>query len=265
MPLVVGAHFGGLVLGCHTQSELVKALKGAVEAAKARPPADVGDPPPPALCCWASVDYRLAPEAQLPDAIDDVVSAYLALAEPANADQFGYSRARMGLSGCSAGGLLAAHAALRLAGAQEAPPPAFMMLEYPMLDPAMDTRSWAAHGDSPIIHRNFVRQCWQWGLAGPEEGTIVAAERSQWANPITSASWAEPRLKGMRALILLGCCDPLHDEGMALAGRLKDTGIQVQVVEAAGNHIMAHEFDTGACREFHLGVSRLLTWSKDKE
>lgn len=268
LPLVVGAHSGGLVCGCPTQAELVKALKGAAEAAKgdtgdrsSASSATTDDEGRPALCCWASVDYRLAPEAHLRDAIDDLVSAYLALAEPANADQFGYSRARMGLAGCSAGGVLAAHAALRLGGGAslEAPPPAFMMLDYPMLDPAMDTRSWAAHGDGRIVHRNFIRQCWQWSLAGPEEGAIVAAECSQWASPIASASWAEPRLKGMRALILLGCCDPLHDEGLALAGRLKDAGIQVQVVEAAGNHCTAHMFDKEAAGEFHLGLSRLLT------
>jgi hypothetical protein len=46
---------------------------------------------------------------------------------------------------------------------------------------------------------------------------------------------------------------------MALAGRLKDTGIQVQVVEAAGNHVTGHMFDTGACSEYHLGLSKLFT------
>merc|ERR1719291_149101 len=134
-----------------------------------------------------------------------------------------------------------------------------MMLDYPMLDPAMDTRSWKVHGDGRIIHRNFIRQCWQWGLAGPEEEATVSAERLGWASPIASAHWAEPRLKGTRVLILLGCCDPLHDEGLALARRLKEAGIQVQVVEAAGNHATAHMFDKRAGSEFHLGLLRLLT------
>jgi len=257
LPLVVWLHGGGLVAGCPTQPQLVQALRGA---ARAWPHADAdAAAPPPALCCWAAVRYRLAPEAQLPDAVDDAVSAFLALAEPASAARFGYSRARMGLAGCSAGGVLATHAALRLAEAQEAPPPAFMVLDYPMLDPAMDTRSWAVHGDGRIIHRNFIRQCWQWSLAGPEEGATPAAERVQWASPAPHTAWAAPRLKDMRALILLGCCDPLHDEGLALAGRLRDAGVQVQVVEAAGNHVTAHMFDKGAGSEFHMGVLRLLT------
>lgn len=259
LPLVVWMHGGGLVLGYPTAPELVSALKGAAAAATARPHANAGDPPPSALCCWASVDYRLAPEAQLPDAIDDAVSAYLSLAEPAAADQFGYSRARMGLAGCSAGGVVAAHAVLWLARAKEAPPPAFMMLDYPMLDPAMNTRSWAVHGDGHIAHRNFIRQGWQWSLAGPKEGATVAAERLQWASPMTSVSWAEPRLKSMRALIRLGCCDPLHDEGLALAERLTDAGIVVQVVEAPGGHATAHMFDKGSASEFHLGLLGLVT------
>lgn len=59
----------------------------------------------------ASIDYRLAPQARYPAPIDDVAEAIRFLS--AHADRLDIAAARMGLLGASAGGYLAAMAALR--------------------------------------------------------------------------------------------------------------------------------------------------------
>ncbi len=78
-----------------------------------------------------SVDYRLAPEHLYPAAVDDSVAALAWASE--NAERLGFDPARIAVGGDSAGGNLAAVAALA-AKAGEAPLPAFQLLIYPVCD-----------------------------------------------------------------------------------------------------------------------------------
>src|SRR5690242_8430477 len=59
-----------------------------------------------------SVDYRLAPAAPYPAAVDDVAAVLRWLREPAQVQRFGIDPARLGLFGVSAGGTIAAWVAM---------------------------------------------------------------------------------------------------------------------------------------------------------
>jgi acetyl esterase len=63
-----------------------------------------------------SVDYRLAPAAPYPAAVDDVAAALRWLREPAQVQRFGIDPARIGLFGASAGGTIAASVAMSETG-----------------------------------------------------------------------------------------------------------------------------------------------------
>lgn len=78
-----------------------------------------------------SVDYRLAPAHAHPAALDDVLAAFRSVVEEGRSG--GVDPARVALGGGSAGGHLAALAAIELARAGE--PPAALLLAYPVTDP----------------------------------------------------------------------------------------------------------------------------------
>ncbi|ALJ21186.1 alpha/beta hydrolase fold domain-containing protein [Microbacterium sp. No. 7] len=87
---------------------------------------------------FVTPEYRLAPDERYPAALDDV-SAGLAWTA-AHAEELGFDAARLVLAGASAGGGLAAAAALR-ARDEGGPALAGQLLIYPMLDDRNDTVS----------------------------------------------------------------------------------------------------------------------------
>jgi acetyl esterase len=114
LPLVVFFHGGGFVCG---STDTHDAFASSVTAAL--------------NCVTLSVDYRLAPEHPFPAAPDDCVAA-LSWGR-GHAAELGADAARVFVMGDSAGGNLAAVAALR-ARADKAPPLAGQVLIYPVTD-----------------------------------------------------------------------------------------------------------------------------------
>ncbi|MEE2989778.1 MAG: alpha/beta hydrolase [Planctomycetota bacterium] len=88
VPLIVWIHGGALING-HREGVSGRVLKMALEAGYA----------------VASIDYRLAPETQLPDIIEDVEDAFDWLHKN-SLEQFGASSDRIAVAGGSAGGYL---------------------------------------------------------------------------------------------------------------------------------------------------------------
>lgn len=168
-----------------------------------------------------SVDYGLAPENRFPGPLDDAWAALLAVV--------GEGRPIV-VMGDSAGGNLAAALALR-ARDRGGPAIALQVLLYPVLSPDFDRDSYRLYGAG----RHFITRAdmmWFW------DHYADAAARSE----PEAAPLAAERYDGLPgAIIVLGECDPLHDEGALYADRLERAGVPTTVRRHSG---MAHGFFT---------------------
>ena len=175
-----------------------------------------------------SVDYRLAPEHPFPAAPDDCCAALTWLHE--HADRLGLDAARIGVAGASAGGGLAATVAQM--AHDRGVPLAFQGLVYPMLDDRTALR--ADHGTRGLLawspRRN--RDAWGWYLGHP----VGEHEDRPYAVPARRAD-----LSGLApAWVGVGDADLFHDEDVDYARRLREAGVQVELVVVPG---MPHAAD----------------------
>lgn len=171
-------------------------------------------------CAVLSVDYRLAPEHRFPAAVEDFGEAVQYAA--ANAAALGVDPERLAVGGDSAGGNLAAVAAL-MAREGTLPPLRFQMLIYPVVEMAQTHGSYARFtGGLPLVASTM-----QWFRAH------YAPEPASWddwrASPLRA-----PNLSGAApAFVLTVGHDPLCDEGRDYAVRLEREGVPVTHVHAA--------------------------------
>jgi acetyl esterase len=164
-------------------------------------------------CSVVAVDYRMGPEHKFPAAVEDALAAVKWVAE--NARSLAVDASRLAVAGESAGGNLAAVAAIALR--ESGPAIAMQVLVYPVVDQAADTESLArfAHGYS------LTRELLRW-----YQKQYLRDERdcADWrASPLRAADHS--RLP--HAYVLTAGFDPLLDEGRAYADRLKQAGNSV--------------------------------------
>jgi acetyl esterase len=198
LPGLVFFHGGGWVIGdLETHDTMCRHLANA------------------AACAVLSVDYRLAPEHKFPAAVEDCLAATEWVAACAAA--LGIDGERLAVGGDSAGGNLAAVVTL-LARDRGAPPLRFQLLLYPALDFAGRHESHSRFAEGYLLTRTTMRWFSENYLRGPED---VA----NWhASPLQAAG-----LAGLpSAFVLTAGFDPLGDEGMAYAGRLREHGVAVR-------------------------------------
>lgn len=176
-------------------------------------------------CAVVSVDYRLAPEHKFPTAAHDAEDALQWLATHAN--RLGLDSERLAVGGDSAGGTLAAMCAVlaRDAGL----PLALQLLFYP---------GCSAHQDTPS-HRQFAR------------GFVLEEREINWffsryvRSPADRDDWRfaplnAPDVDGVApAWVGLAECDPLVDEGVMYADKLRMAGVAVDLEIYRG---VTHEF-----------------------
>ncbi|WP_343650200.1 alpha/beta hydrolase [Herbaspirillum sp.] len=202
-------HGGGWVLGdLDTQDQECRML--AVEAG----------------CVVVSVDYRLAPEYPFPAAPEDAYAATAWLAAQATA--IGIDPARLAVAGMSAGANLAAAVTL-MARQRQGPALLAQVLMVPVTHHHFDTPSYRQCAEGYDLGLRSMRWFWQHYLARPEDGL------HPWASPLLA-----PDLTGLPpALVLVSQYDPLRDEGVAYARRLREQGVEVHTVFHLG---MMHGF-----------------------
>jgi len=164
-------------------------------------------------CLVLSVHYRLAPEHKFPAAFDDSVAAmHYAVA---HADEIGADPAKIAVGGDSAGGNLAAAAALAARDAGIAL--TNQILIYPVTDLAMTHGSYARVTDGfPLVNRTMV-----WFI---NHYLRNEADKYDWrASPLRAASLAGTA----PATVIVAAHDPLADESLAYAKRLEQDGVLV--------------------------------------
>ena len=101
-------------------------------------------------CMVVSVDYRLAPEAKFPAAVEDCYAATQWVAS--NASELGVDRDRIAVGGDSAGGNLSAVVS-QIARHRGGPKLAFQLLIYPGTDMRMGWPSVEENKDAPILSK----------------------------------------------------------------------------------------------------------------
>jgi acetyl esterase len=156
-----------------------------------------------------SVDYRLAPEHRAPQQQSDVMAALKWVAE--NAADIGGDANRLLVGGDSAGGNLAALAALE--SRSSGPKLAGQLLVYPVTDFPAD--AYESYSENALFGLDRTTMEWFWERwlpegAGPDETTCP--QRA------TDLSGLPP------AYVITASHDVLRDEGKAYAGRLAAAG-----------------------------------------
>ncbi len=161
-----------------------------------------------------SIGYRLAPENKFPAAVEDAINAATWASD--NARMLGADPAKLFLGGDSAGGNLAAVAAIAACDA-DGPPVAGQLLFYPATDMTMRFASHTAFGDDYRLTRPLM--LWS-ALNYLRDGRDVTNPR---ASPLLATSYA-----GLPpAIIITAGFDPLRDEGEAYANTLRKAGNDV--------------------------------------
>ncbi len=212
-PLVVFFHGGGWVLGdLDSHDETCRHLC-----------LDVG-------AVVVAVDYRLAPEAQFPAAVDDCIAGLIwAVSQAAD---LGADPGRVAVMGDSAGGNLAAVAALeaRDRGIELR----HQVLLYPVTDTDFNRPSYVENAEGYLLTTPTMK--WFWDHYAPE-----AEQRADWR--------AAPILADLAAVcpatVITAEFDPLRDEGAAYAKALEEAGVDTtyemypgMVHGFYGNHLL---------------------------
>lgn len=170
-----------------------------------------------------SLAYPLAPEYPFPKPIEVGYAVLEWLYK--NRVKLAGKGARVFLAGEEAGGNLAAAVAM-VARDRDHPPLAGQVLLSPMLDPCVGTASVRAAGCDTTDACKWAAG-WQQYLKRPMDAM------HPYAVPGTSL-----RLSDLApTLVLVGPDDPMRDEALAYAGRLREAGINVrsQIVSTAAN------------------------------
>jgi acetyl esterase/lipase len=179
-------------------------------------------------CVCVSVEYRLAPEAPYPAAIDDCDNGLRYIFD--HAAELRLDTRRIGVGGRSAGGGLAAALALRWRDRGD-DRLAFQYLEYPMLDDRMDWPSSQLDG-LPVWSRESNAFGWR-AYLGEHYGSDHV--------PPDAAPARASELAGLPpTFIPVGTADCLRDEAIDFAARLCRANVSTELHVYAG---AVHGFD----------------------
>jgi acetyl esterase/lipase len=203
-PLVAYFHGGGWVLGS----------------------ADSDDPFLRDLCVRSgavivSVDYRHAPEARFPAAIDDGFAAVQWIA--ANAIELGGIPGQLVVAGWSAGANVAA-VVCHLARDAGGPDIVGQLLLTPVTDCDLDRTSYQENGEGYVLTKPLMEWFWD-----------HYADEAQRKDPKASPLRARDLSNLPPAVIVTAEFDPLRDEGDAYAEALAGAGVPVRHHSARGH------------------------------
>lgn len=157
-----------------------------------------------------SVDYRLAPEHPFPTPLHDCIDAWNWLLE-----QQGCAANTTAIGGDSAGANLAI-AVCQSQIADDKPLPCMQLLIYPGVDAAMKSQSCKDYGKGFYLTASSLR--WFWNCYLPE--------KEHKTDPLASPILASDLSKLPPTQVITAGFDPLLDEGLAFAKKVRDTGVK---------------------------------------
>ena len=158
-------------------------------------------------CVVASVDYRLAPEAQFPVPAEDCFTALTWVVD--HAADLGIDTSRVSVGGGSAGGNLAAVVSL-MARDRGGPPLVLQVLEIPVTDLTMSQPSVRDNGVGYLLTTRSIEQYTAYYLEDPADAM----------HPYASPLLADDLTGLPPAVVMTAEFDPLRDEGEAYAACL---------------------------------------------
>jgi acetyl esterase len=207
LPVMLYLHGGGFVIGgidtCEAMCRSVAAQSGVAVVA---------------------IDYRLAPEHKYPAALDDTWDAIEWLRR--EGASLGLDASRLALGGDSAGGTLAASAALMCRDAGV--PLRLQAMFYPSVQLSLQTDSFKAFSKGLML-----------------DAELMAWFDAQYQVPGQALDWRREPLKAAShagvapAWIGLAQCDPLADDGRLYAAALEKAGVSAAVKVYEGT---VHDF-----------------------
>jgi len=159
-----------------------------------------------------SVDYRAAPEHRFPVALDDCHDTLRWVASQEDAGP-------IVVGGDSAGGNLAAVCALRARAPQE-PDVIAQVLVYPVTDSDLTTPSYLRYGEpDPLPMLSTRDMAWFFDCYARDPSDLSNPELAPLRTPDLSA--VAP------AIVVVAEHDPLRDDSLRYAERLRDAGVEV--------------------------------------
>lgn len=208
LPVVVFFHGGGWVIGdLESHDHCCRTIASKAE------------------CVVVAVDYRLAPEAKFPAAVDDAWAATEWVV--ANAAELGVDGSRLAVAGDSAGGNLAAVVA-NLSRDVDHVEVIQQALIYPVTDGTCDRPSMTENAEGYFLTREAMD--WFHGHYADDEADLADPRYS----PILADLRGAPP-----AVVVTAGYDPLRDQGNDYARALEAAGVEVDHCEYQG---MFHGF-----------------------
>ncbi|MBC7917167.1 MAG: alpha/beta hydrolase [Rhodoferax sp.] len=185
-----------------------------------------------AQCAVLSVDYRLAPEFKFPTAHDDAWDAVQWVAREGK--NHGLDGTRMAVGGDSAGGTLSAACAIEARNAGL--PLALQLLIYPGCAGHQNTESHRTFAKGFVLDEPSITYFFKHYLRS-------AADRDDWRFAPLDGKTTNGEVVDLAGVapVWMGLaeCDPLVDEGVAYADRLRMAGVPVDLDIYRG---VVHEF-----------------------
>jgi acetyl esterase len=168
-----------------------------------------------------AVDYRLAPEHKFPAAVEDAFAAVCWIEK--NAADLGVDANSVAVAGDSAGGNLAA-VVCQLAKVEEGPKIAAQLLMFPSTQFGGTFASLQEFAVGYLLEKKSIDWC---------HDNYIPTGTDQ-NDPRLSPLLADDVSGLPPAYVMLGGCDPLHDEGLAYAGKMRTEGVAVTVADYPG-------------------------------